>query len=131
MQIWDTAGQQKFKTITHSYYKDSTGVILVYSITSKKSLQSIATQNEQLDSIISDKVSKILIGKMEDLTDDREVSKEEAWQFVAKHRMLFLQVSAKTGKNVERTFTFLARDIKSQRAAIKKEEKSVNVQISI
>jgi GTPase SAR1 family protein len=74
---------------------------LAYSVNSKQSFKNIGSWIKQIESNASETVCKILIGTKADLLDDREVEEEEAKKLAEKHNMLFLEVSAKTGRNVE------------------------------
>lgn len=49
MQIWDTAGQERFKTITETYYKGAAGVVLVYSVTDRKSFNNLENWIKQIN----------------------------------------------------------------------------------
>ena len=77
MQIWDTAGQEKFKNITQTYYKGAAGIILSYSITDSNSFTNIERWITQIDSNAPENVSKILVGTKTDLEGERSVSFEE------------------------------------------------------
>jgi Ras-related protein Rab-1A len=74
LQIWDTAGQEWFKTITSSYYKGAHGIIVVYDTTDKESYKSIDNWMNEVEKHANDNVSRILVGNKNDLTDQRQVS---------------------------------------------------------
>lgn len=67
MQIWDTAGQQRFKNITQTYYKGAAGIILTYSITDATSFVNVQRWITQIDSNAPEDVSKVLVGTKQDL----------------------------------------------------------------
>ena len=117
LQIWDTAGQQRFRNITQTYYKGAAGIILAYSINNKPSFKNILTWIKQIESNTSESVCKILIGTKCDLEYEREVEEEQGRKMAEKHNMLFLEVSAKSSTNVEQTFYNLTKEIKDNRAA--------------
>ena len=83
LQIWDTSGQQRFKTITTSYYKGANGIFIVFDITNKTSFDSIKTEwiSQLARSQISNECILILIGCKYDLVNEREVSINEAKQW--------------------------------------------------
>jgi small GTP-binding protein len=130
LQIWDTAGQERFRNITQTYYKGASGIILAYGVNNKQSFKNIGSWIKQIESNASETVSKILIGTKADLADDREVEEEEARRLAEKHNMLSLEVSAKTGRNVEETFVSLTREIKNHRASTGDEDEPVNLKIT-
>ena len=79
MQIWDTAGQEKFDSIASTYYKSADVVIFVYSINLRDSFERITQWSKQVDenSSIDEQQIRILIGNKTDLNDERVVSTEE------------------------------------------------------
>jgi len=110
LQIWDTAGQEAFRSITRAYYRGATGALLVYDISRRASFDHLAQwlmdarQNAQPNMVI------ILIGNKSDL-ERREVSFEEGEWFARQNGLFFLETSAKTGQNVESAFLDTARQI--------------------
>ena len=76
-QIWDTAGEEKYKAITGAYYKGSKGAFVVYDITRKESFDSVDRWINDLKSTGDSKMTIILIGNKCDLEDKREVPKEK------------------------------------------------------
>ena len=104
IQIWDTAGQETFRSITRAYYKNSVCACVVYDITNKNSFQNIKSWLEDCRKQSPKTVFLILIGNKVDLEDRREVTYEEGSIFAEKNGMLFFETSAKTGKNIEELF---------------------------
>lgn len=111
MQIWDTAGQEKFRSIVQQYYKGAMGIILTYSVTDKKSFQNIEIWMKQIMSHAPDAVI-ILVGNKCDL--EPEIPSDQGEQLAKSHNIKFFETSAKTGKNVEEIFQVLAKDIKNK-----------------
>ena len=69
MQIWDTAGQERFKTITETYYKGAAGVILVYSVTDRKTFQNLESWLKQINDSQPEQITKIIVGNKSDCMD--------------------------------------------------------------
>ncbi|XP_020790221.2 ras-related protein Rab-8B-like [Boleophthalmus pectinirostris] len=111
LQIWDTAGQQRFKTITTAYYRGANGIMLVYDITNKKSFDSLQDWIRDMEQHASSDVERIILGNNCDLDDKRQVSKESGEKLATDYGLKFLEISAKSGINVEEAFFTLARDI--------------------
>ena len=104
LQIWDTAGQESFRSITRSYYRGSIGALLVYDITRRDSFDNLVRWLEEMRENAYSKMQIILVGNKVDLEAEREVSFEEGQAFARKHQLMFFETSAKTALNVEAAF---------------------------
>ena len=103
-QLWDTAGQQQFQSITRGYFKNSDCAILVYDITIRDTFNNIENWLERCKNDVNNNASFILVGNKEDLKDNRNISYDEGEEFATRNGMLFFETSAKTGKNIEEMF---------------------------
>lgn len=117
LQIWDTAGQEKFRTITSSYYKGAHGIIVVYDITDKTSFENIESWFREIEKYASENVNKIIIGNKADLSGDRAVTTEEGQNLANTLGVQFMETSAKDSVNVAEAFSVMALEIKSKIAA--------------
>ena len=106
LQIWDTAGQEKFRTITKSYYKDANGIILTYDISNSDSLKNIQNWMKLIEQNAEDGVCKILVGNKCDL-ENRVIQKEEGEKIAQDFGMKFFETSAKSDINVDEAFNYL------------------------
>ena len=104
IQIWDTAGQENFRSITRAYYKNSVCAIIVYDITNKESFNNIQNWIEDCKNQCPKTVFFVLVGNKNDLENERKVSFEEGKKFADSNDILFFESSAKTGNNVEDIF---------------------------
>ena len=96
MQIWDTAGQERFKTITETYYKGAAGVVLVYSITDRKTFNNLENWLKQINETQPENISKIIVGNKCDCSEaERSVTREEGEALAQKYGVDFLETSAK------------------------------------
>lgn len=103
MIIWDTTGQENFRAVTRSYYRDTCCVILIYNITDRKSFDSINQWLSDLQKLTFNPVL-MLVGNKSDLEQKRCVTFDEGSEFAKNHGMFFLETSAKTGANIENVF---------------------------
>lgn len=111
LQIWDTAGQESFRSITRSYYRGAAGALLVYDITRRDTFEHLTTWLEDARQHSSSNMVIMLIGNKSDLDAKREVKAEEGLQFAKEHGLVFMETSAKTAANVEEAFINTAREI--------------------
>jgi len=81
LQIWDTAGQDRFKTITSSYYRGAHGIVIVYDVTDRDSFEAVKNWIGEIDKYSDEKVFKFLVGNKCDLADRRQVSTEEGRKY--------------------------------------------------
>nr|CAI44499.1 rab_C38 [Paramecium tetraurelia] len=77
LQIWDTAGQDRFRTITSSYYRGAQGIIIVFDVTDRESFNQIRQWIQEIDKFAAESVNKILVGNKID-SSQRRVSTDEA-----------------------------------------------------
>ena len=104
LQVWDTAGQESFRSMTRIYYKNSSCAFIVYDITEKESFNHVESWISECKKIAPETVLLVLIGNKNDLNESREVSYEEGLKFAEKNKMLFFETSAKNGVNIENIF---------------------------
>lgn len=109
-QIWDTAGQDRFRTITSSYYRGSQGTIICYDITDKNTFNSVIKWLEEVNKHSINEPILILCGTKADLESKREVSTSEGLEFAKLYNMKFFETSAKDNTNVKEIFEFIAEN---------------------
>ena len=107
MQIWDTCGSERFKSLTTSFIKTCTAFILVFDLTRQSTFNNL----EQWIKIINENTSPkfmILIGNKNDLVEEREVKKELVLNFCKDKYFNYMEISAKSNNNIERMFKEVA-----------------------
>jgi Ras-related protein Rab-1A len=108
LNIWDTAGQEKFRSITRSFYRDCQGAFIVFDLTKKSSFNEVKTWIEELKTHGSEDTVVIILGNKSDLTAEREISEEDIKNEIQKNYKYF-EVSAKTGNNISLAFDELRK----------------------
>ena len=107
LRIWDTSGQERYRSITQNFYRNANGILFVFDITNKESFNNIKlwlTDSENCET----KVTKLLVGNKIDLIDKRNVDKESIEKFAEKKEMKYIETSAKEGINIDEIFRELA-----------------------
>ncbi|ELW71316.1 Ras-related protein Rab-8B [Tupaia chinensis] len=97
----DTAGQERFRTITTAYYRGAMGIMLVYDITNEKSFDNIKNWIRNIEEHASSDVERMILGNKCDMNDKRQVSKERGEKLAIDYGIKFLETSAKSSTNVE------------------------------
>ena len=99
-QIWDTCGQEIYKSLISNFYRNSSLAVLVYSIDNKESFNHIENWLNDLKSQANEDVRIFLVGNKADLEEERKVTKEEGEKYKLDYNLdLFMETSAKTGQN--------------------------------
>ena len=115
VQIWDTAGHERFRAITYSYYRGANAIIIVFDLSDKKSFISITEWLKQIEKHAKENVYKFLVGNKSDLVEERKVSFKEAKDYADEHDLPYIETSAKEGININELFessikTFLSNN---------------------
>ena len=105
MKIWETAGQERFKSMSLKAVKNVDGLLLVYSIANRESFNNLEAWLSQLNDVTDlKKKPVVIIGNKKDLESTREVEFNEGKEFADSRNLHFYEVSAKTGENVQEAF---------------------------
>ena len=121
IQIFDSCGEERFRTITKTYIKGAHGIIFIYDIHSKCSFENIRNWMRQIELIGDKSLKKVLVGNKCD-EPYRDVSEEEGKNLADEYNIGFFETSAKTGKNVNEVFYYLVEEILKDDEVIKKEQ---------
>jgi len=111
LHLCDTAGEEKFRAITRSYYKGANGIILFYDITKESTFKNIKNWIKQIKDEGPGNIVTILIGNKIDLEEFREVSTEDGQKFAKDYDIQFFESSAKNGTNVKECFDQLIKSL--------------------
>ena len=114
LQIWDTAGQEQFRTITRSYFRGAQGIVLVYDITDRGTFNSVRSWMAQINEHADGQVNKILVGNKCDNSSARKVSADEGRKLADEYGVRFIETSAKQNVNVTEAFRAIAQQVTSR-----------------
>jgi Ras-related protein Rab-1A len=104
LNLWDTAGQEKFRTLTTSYYKGANAVIFVYDITDRSSFSQLRDWILETKKYVGNDYIGIITGNKLDLEEKRVVQTNELLLLAEDLEMPIFEVSAKTGDNINEMF---------------------------
>ena len=110
MKIYDTAGQERYRTITKSYYQKANGILLVYSVKDRDSFMRISDWITEIKEKAKEDVLVFLIGNKCDEENRREVTKKQGEDLSKKYNIPFYESSAKLDINVKNVFQELAEE---------------------
>jgi len=113
LHIWDTAGQERFNSIIQSYYKDKHGAFICFSLDRRHTFRMVENHIDDIIKYNDDKtLGYVLVGTHLDIVTDktskRAVTKEEAHQLAKKYNMKYVEISSRTGENVNKCFDIMS-----------------------
>ena len=110
LQIWDTCGQEIYKSLISNFYRNSSLAVLVYAIDNKESFNHVENWLNDLKSQANPDVRIFLVGNKADLEEDRKINKEDGEKYKEdQHLDLFMETSAKTGHNARNVLVEAAK----------------------
>jgi small GTP-binding protein len=110
LQIWDTCGQEIYKSLISNFYRNSSLAVLIYAIDNKESFNHVENWLNDLKSQANPDVRIFLVGNKADLEEDRKVTREEGEKYKEdQHLDLFMEASAKTGHNARNVLVEAAK----------------------
>ena len=114
LNIWDSAGPELFKQITNSFLTNTNGVIYVYDITNSRSFNEIKERINETYKLGN--FESILVGNKLDLDSEREVKFDTLKEYGLKQNIKVIEVSSKTGVNIDKTFKIIVEQILNKRS---------------
>lgn len=111
LQIWDTAGQDRFRCITKNYYRGSDGIMLIYDITSYSSFVNIKNWIVNIKEYLGEEACITLVANKLDLESSRKVSTEDGMKLAKEYKFSFFEASAKKNISVNEAFENLTNEM--------------------
>ena len=117
LQVWDTAGQENFKSVIRAYYRSTAVAVVVFDITVRSSFEAVQDWIAECRANGNPEAVLVLVGNKTDLAGKRVVTREEGESFAKKNGMLYFETSAKSNEGVEEMFTRSAEAVLGKIAA--------------
>ena len=116
MQIWDTAGQEKFRSLGTVYFRNSIGAIVVFDLTSRSSFYNLGKWVSAFTDVAESDAVIFIVGNKCDLKDEISLQKSEVLEWVESNGYKYFETSAKTGAGVNELFVAMSRELVQVRA---------------
>ena len=129
--LFDTAGQERYKSIALNVLKDTHGILLMYDITSKTTFESIPDWINNIKDLKGVDFPLILVGNKIDLEEKRKVNIEEGQKLASENKILFFETSNKTGINIQEAGLALIKKIIDRREKEKHELNNSNISLQL
>ena len=120
LQIWDTAGQESFRSIARSYYRDAAGALLVFDVTRRDTFKHLEKWLQETRQFASQQICITLVGNKTDLNKKRAITREEAQEFAKEFDLTYIETSAKTADGVDEAFMGTAERISKKTGLVRK-----------
>ncbi|CAF1404518.1 unnamed protein product [Adineta steineri] len=114
LQIYDTAGQERFRSVAHSYYRDANALLLLYDVASIISFNHVRDWLSEIREYAQSDVIIILIANKVDKANERVVTREMGEKLAKEYEVSYIETSAKTGLNVEFCFKAVSQALLEQ-----------------
>lgn len=110
LQLWDTSGQERFRSMTQAYYRGAAGIVIVYDVTAEDSFTTLTDWLGDVSMYAPEGVKMVLIGNKSDADEDeRVISQQAGEEFAKEHGLKYFETSAVTNQNVAEAFEHLAK----------------------
>ncbi len=111
IQIWDTAGEDRFRSITRNYYKGAKGILLIFDVTDKETFTHVRDWIERIHEESPEGITICLVGNKIDMNESRVISNEEGKKIADEFKIPYFETSAKSNIGVEEVFTHLVKEV--------------------
>ena len=127
IKIWDSAGQERFRSLTQSFFRNANGIIIVYDISNIETFENLKYWIQSINTQLGDsEIHIIVIGNKEDLK--REVKKEDAENFCKEKGYEYFEVSAKEGKGIQEAINYLVEMVIKSNSKNNKQNNTIKLE---
>ena len=111
VQLWDTAGQEKYRAITKNLFLKVQGVLVVYDITNENSFTNLKSWVRTIKEECGKQMQMLIIGNKTDLEEQRVISKDTALEYAKEEKVEYMETSCKNGENIVKAITLLCEKV--------------------
>ena len=111
IQIWDTAGQEKYRAMTKNLFLKTQGIVIIFDISNETSFINLKSWMNDIKEECSADIPMILVGNKLDLEDKRVIDKERAMEFAKNKKLEYIETSSKTGENINKALSLIIEKI--------------------
>ena len=111
IQIWDTAGQEKYRAMTKNLFLKTQGIVIIFDISNEISFINLKSWMNGIKEECSADIPMILVGNKLDLEDKRVIDKERAMEFAKNEKLEYIETSSKTGENINKALSLIIEKI--------------------
>ena len=111
IQIWDTAGQEKYRAMTKNLFLKTQGIVILFDISNETSFINLKSWMNDIKEECSADIPMILVGNKLDLEDKRVIDKERAMEFAKNKKLEYIETSSKTGENINKALSLIIEKI--------------------
>ena len=129
IKIWDTAGEERYRSLTKGFFKNGEGIIIVYDVANKNSFESLKFWIDSIENnnnLENKEMPAVILGNKIDISD-RQVNENEAEEFTKSRNYKYFEVSAKSGKCVDESIKYLIKKVIEVADGDKKLHKSIKI----
>ncbi|KFQ30692.1 Ras-related protein Rab-44, partial [Merops nubicus] len=125
LRLWDSAGQERYRSLTRQLFRRAEGVVLMYDVSSQSSFSDVCYWLSCIQEGAEDGVTILLLGNKTDCAAERQVPTKEGERLAKEHQLLFYECSAASGHNVSESMVSLVRLLKDREDTFKNEVEEV------
>ncbi|KFP77810.1 Ras-related protein Rab-44, partial [Apaloderma vittatum] len=125
LRLWDSAGQERYRSVTKQFFRKADGVVLMYDITSERSFADVWYWLSCVQEGAEDRVPVLLLGNKTDCAAERQVSTKEGERLAKEHQLIFYECSAASGHNVSESMVSLIRLLRVHEDELKNKAEEV------
>ena len=111
IQLWDTAGQEKYRAMTKNLFLKAQGIVVLFDISNETSFINLKSWMNDIKEECSADIPMILVGNKLDLEDKRVIDKERAMEFAKNEKLEYIETSSKTGENINKALSLIIEKI--------------------